>query len=100
MNYEFYVNISNPCPAPCKLIRITVAGRGSLSLKLAAHDLEQKLFLLAFNGDFVELCCSAQLTTSLEFLHAGEASVYVRFAEGLQGGTDHGIDLSTSFQPR
>lgn len=99
VNYDFPYYVSNPCPAPCKLIRVTVAGRGSLSLNLTAHSLDRKLFLLASNGDFVEFCCSAQLTTSLQFLGAGEAIVYVRFVEGLEG-SDHRIDLSTSFQPR
>ena len=100
VNYDFPSYYYTRCPAPCKLIRVTVPGPGSLSLNLTAHNLDRKLFLLAFTGDFVEFCCSAQLTTSLEFFGAGEAIAYVRFVEGLQGGTDHRIDLSTSFQPK
>jgi hypothetical protein len=88
-----------PCRAPCKLVRVTVPGGGSLSLKLSAHNLDRQLFLLAFDTDLFEFCCSAQLTASLYFQGAGEAVLYVNFLEGLQG-SDHRIDLSTSFQPR
>lgn len=97
--YDIPNSYSRPCRAPCKLVRVTVPGGGSLSLKLSAHNLDRQLFLLAFDTDLFEFCCSAQLTASLYFQGAGEAILYMNFLEGLEG-SDHRIDLSTSFQPR
>lgn len=96
--YEFRYAYSE-CASPCKLIRVTVPARGSLTVKLTAGDPARKLSVFTNDG-MVEYCCAPQLTIPFGFADSGEQIFYVTFTGGVPIGTDRRIDVATSFQPR
>ena len=96
--YEFR-NAYAECASPCKLIRVTVPARGSLTVKLTAADPARKLSAFINDGN-IEYCCAAQLTVPFGFSDPGDQIFYVTFTGGLPIGTDRRIDVATSFQPR
>ena len=89
---------SEACETPCKLIRVSSPGLGTLSITLTAHDPAGRLAVFTDEGSR-GYCCNAQQTIRVEYT-TDETVIYVKFepSEGLV--TDHRIAISTSFEPR
>ena len=86
------------CAAPCKLLRVTVPGRGRLSIVLTARDLDRKLSVI-YNEGGSQSCCYPQVTVPLEFSFADEAVLYVRFHSGDFDEPAVPIKASSSLRP-
>lgn len=87
------------CDAPCRLVRVTAPGAGTLSITLAPRDPNQRLSAY-FNDGFASYESASTITILKAFNGPGESIVYVRFAVGLTAGADSRIDVSPSFRPR
>ena len=96
VGYDF-PSLYEECAAPCKLLRVSVPGRGSLSIVLTARDPDRQLSVITEGGR--QSCCYPQVTIPLEFSFADEAVLYVKFHNSNfdEPGADQGVVVSTSF---
>jgi hypothetical protein len=85
------------CAAPCKLVRVSTPGAGTLAITLAPRDPNQRLAAYIDGGS--TSYGGASITIRTGFTGPRETIVYVRFAEGPTAGVDSRIDVSVSFQP-
>ena len=95
--YDF-LQAYDGCEAPCRLVRLTAPGAGTLSITLAPRDPNQRLSAY-FNEGFASYQSASTITILKAFNGPGETIVYVRFAAGLTAGADSRIDVSVSFRP-
>ncbi|MDQ3212257.1 MAG: carboxypeptidase-like regulatory domain-containing protein [Acidobacteriota bacterium] len=96
--YSFPISYEE-CYAPCKMIRVSAAERGSLAVTLTAQDVTTKLNVLVYEGS-LQYCCAAEITTRPFEIHPTADVVLYVTIQGRTPATAQRIGILTSFQPR